>query len=239
MSNSQKSIDLLKGIPDFVSWNKALVWLQDSQEKVQNWHVREDEAIEVASLDWSQIALEPRHPFGLYSFKKWRQFVLATFLADLASYKQSIDQVNFERLLFVMHQFPQGFRTWWVKAQNDIWLPVGYTGWYPMLETMFDLFDTHPEKLIDRTVIPAKIMQNEKNYLYLFNFSTIPQLKKSQLSKALMKAFIDDITAQKADGIACITVSEDGIRIANRLDMICTGSLVIDGCSENVYTQRG
>lgn len=229
---------LLNYVPDFLDWDDAKRWINKGRKLIQQCSEKEILEGEVFSLDWSQIEQKREFPFGLYQSKHWRKFVLATFFADIVSYIQRIDQVSFERLLFVMHAFPQGFRTWWIKLSNGSCWPVGYTGLYPMLETTFDLFKQNPEKLKDRMVVPNTHINGTNPYLYLFNFSVAPELKFSYLTKTLMKRLVEDIQAQNPAGLACITVSEDGIRIAKRFDMLYKGDLVIDGFPEGVYVKR-
>lgn len=222
---------LLETIPDLTSWQAASNWVQQKQRQAAQF----DPQAKILAVEWKEIEQKPNFPFGLYSSEKWRKFVLATFLADLISYVKPIDQVSFERLLYVMHAFPHGFRTWWVELSNQDWLPVGYTGWYPMLETAYELFEKNPEKLKDRMVVPNTSVQDKNSYIYLFNFSVGPAYRKSQLSKLIMKKYVQDISEQKPSGLACITVSEDGIRIANRFGMSCCGHLNLDGTLEGVY----
>lgn len=231
---NKEAIKLLNDVPDFLDGDEARRWITKGQKFVQQCTEQKILEGEIFSLEWSQIAQKREYPFGLYQSKQWRKFVLAAFFADTVSYAQRVDRVSFDRLLFVMHQFPQGFRTWWIKLSNGCW-PVGYTGFYPMLETTFDLFKKNPEKLKDRMVVPNTYITGTNPYLYLFNFSVAPEVKVSFLTKTLMKRLVEDIQTQNPKGLACITVSDDGIRIAKRFDMEHKGDLVIEGCSEGVY----
>jgi hypothetical protein len=229
--------DLLKSIPDFFSWADAASWINLCRQRLDNLTSKDISEPECLSLEWKNIEDEKDPHFGLYPSEKWRKFVLAAFAADLLSFDKPVDQVNFERLLFVMHAFPEGFRVWWIKCA-DIWLPVGYTGWYPMLETMYVLMETKPDQLKDRMVVPHPSSISHHPYLYLFNFSVAAICKKTKLSNALMKRYIQEITEQHAKGFSCITVSEDGIRVANRLGMACSGHLDLDGSLEGIYLKR-
>ncbi len=225
------SEDVLKDVPDFTSWQEADSWLKQGQLAARAWS---PDVLADAKITSLQINETAAFPFGLYASEKWRKFVLATFLADLICYSNPVDQVSFERLIFVMHSFPQGFRTWWIKLPNQPWWPVGYTGWYPMLETAFEAFKNNPDKLTSRMVVPTHLNKT-RPLLYLFNSSVAPQLKQKILTKPLMSMFAQDISQQNPKGLACITVSEDGSRIAKRFGMSCTGSLTIDGCAEGVF----
>lgn len=223
--------DLLEGVPDFTSWDEAQGWIAS----MKTWAQGDIADAQFASLDWSDLQEDAESTFGLYASQNWRKFVLAAFAADLVSYPNPTDQVNFDRLLFVMHAFPQGFRVWWVKLQNEPWRPVGYTGWYPMLDTMFETFKNSPEQLKNRMVVPNTAVDSDDLLLYLFNFSCAAQLKKTALSKALMTRCAEDIAKQNPKGLACITVSDDGIRIAKRFGMACSGHLTIDNTTEGVF----
>lgn len=214
-------------IPDFSEWQKAKAWVHEGRSVIKK-SIPTDAFV---AMEWVDIAEEQTGPFGLYASENFRKFVLATFLADLVSYSDEVDQVGFDRLLFVMHGFIKGFRTWWVKIE-DRWWPVGYTGWYPMLKTAYLQFKERPETLTSRMVVPT----TNEDYLYLFNFSASPQFKKSNLSKSLMKLFVEDINTLHAKGLACITVSEDGERAASRFGMSCSGYLQIGQSKETIYT---
>lgn len=237
MNLTSDKTEILKQVPDFTVWKEAENWLSQGQQIVKGLIPEQTVELKFASLTWAEIAQNHALPFGLYASLNWRKFVLAVFLADLTSYSHPIDQVNFERLLFLMHAFPQGFRTWWLNIEG-VWWPVGYTGWYPMLETMFEVFENQPEKLKNRMVVPY-VGKNDKNsFVYIFNYSVSPPLKGGTVTKALMKEFVQEINSQKLAGLACITVSDDGIRVAERFGMEYSGQLTIDGCPEHVYLKR-
>lgn len=257
---------LIESIPDWTNGSDAPCWAQRWMDaglkEVQNHKSAEKSAS--LTLEFEDIyplgtqALEipdnseQKNLFGLYSSADWRRFVLAVFLADAVSYPRSEDQVSFERLAFVMHRFPQGFKVWWSpfsdSAGQEVWWPVGYTGWYPMLESVFNTFEKNPESLVDRTVIPcprtegdrtkSQFAPAEKLFLYLFNYSVAPAFKKTQLSKRLMKDYSTLIHSKNAQGLACITVSDDGARIANRFGMLHSGNFKSGTTLEGVYTKR-
>lgn len=236
---NQTQDKLLENIPDYMDWNKAQCWINEGRKLVQDLGEKGFFETEFLCFEWNHVDdPKPEAVFGLYPSEKWRKCVLATFFADLVSYSQSVDQVNFERLLFVMHAFPEGFRTWWMKLLNGAWWPVGYTGWYPMLELQFELFEKKSDQIKDRMVMPNIHPKDQKPYLYLFNFSVTPSLKHTPLTKILMQRFAEDINKQNAAGLASIIVSEDGARIVSRFGMSYCGRFTIDGCLESIYTCR-
>jgi hypothetical protein len=225
---------LLTIIPDFLEWEKARLWLEEGQKLMQS--APNIKKINIRVLEWSDIALPATPYFGLYSLEIWRKFAFAVYFTDLISYQNPIERESFERLLFILHAFPQGFRIWWMRI-HDLWLPVGYSAWHPMLETAFEVFENSPERLKDRMVVPCKLSQDPP-FIYLFNSSAAPHLNKSLLTKRLMQYFIRDIENTHYKGLACITVSKDGDRVATRLKMRHAGDFSIGDSLEGVYVKR-
>lgn len=237
MSSLQK---LLDQVPDCTDWGAAQKWLEEGKNIASKFSAKDVKEGFVTSMEWGQIQTHSveKNPFGLYPIQNWRKFVLATFLADLVSYSAPVDQVSFDRLLFVMHAFPQGFRVWWLNQPGGHDWPIGYSGWFPMREMFFDVFEKDPGKLRDRFVIPDVASVTRNPFIYLFNYSVIPFFKKTSLSKALMKQYAHDVISHKPAGLACITVSEDGARVASRFGMTFSGHLEIGSSKEGVYTGR-
>ncbi len=224
MEYTTMSVRYLDEVPDFSSWEKAALWIEEGLKDAESYSAQTLENAQIGSLSWSGTAADSR--FGLYASKEWQKFVMAAYLADLLSYPSPPDQVTFDRLAFVMHSFPEGFRVWFIKQQDGPWRPIGYTGWYPMLESAYEIFSHNPEKLTSRMVVPTR---GSKPYIYLFNCSVVAPFKKQPLTKALMTHLADDIQREDPEGLACITVSEDGIRVATRFDMTRTGSIGDEG----------
>ena len=238
-------ISLLQSVPDFLDFRAAEAWIAQAQVLLQNLDPSTLDESRISSMEWSDFDLNglsglngKRALFGLYPLEVWRKFTLATFLADLLSYSKPVDQVNFDRLLFVMHGFPQGFRVWWLRLGDGSAFPVGYSGWYPMDESTFDIFEKNPHCLRSRMVVPCLDERENNPFIYIFNYSVIPSLKKTILSRKLMECYLRDLNSKKYQGLACFTVSEDGVRIANRLGMSLSGHLDLDGSKEGIYTQR-
>jgi hypothetical protein len=179
----------------------------------------------------------PSGRLGRHGDASFRRFVAAAFLADLASYPAPVDQVDFARLLYVMHVFPRGFRVWSAEVPGFGRLPVGYTAWVPIAETSFERLEKQASTLRDRMVVPLPEVE-EGGYLYLFNFSIVPALRGTEAARRLVKRYAEDVGAQGARGLAAITVSEDGMRVVGRFGLRRSGSLVIDGAEEFVYTRR-
>jgi hypothetical protein len=231
----EKNSWLMNSAVDFFDWTLAESWIEEGKKQIKLFNTEKVDEKDICFFDWSENESGGGFPFGYYPSECWRKFVLAVFFADLISYENPVDQVNFERLLFVMHAFPQGFRVWGIKLTDGKYWPVGYTAWYPMSEMMFEIFQKSPEKLKDRTVVPDAKRVKEKKYLYLFNYSVVPALKNTALTKQMLQRFDQDIKSQSPSGLACVTVSADGMRVAKRFGMSHTGDFDIDGSIENVY----
>ncbi len=176
--------------------------------------------------------------FGRYEDSTWRKHVLATFMADLASYTEPASRVSFERLAYVMHAFPTGFRVFWAQGPDCRWWPVGYSAWYPMLASAFALLADDAHALRDRMVVPALEPELEGPFVYLFNYSVVGTLRRTPLSSNLVKRLAADIAAANPAGLATIAVSADGCRVAERFGMKRTGVLVLDGVEQFVFAAR-
>lgn len=101
-----------------------------------------------------------------------------------------------------------------LTGNGGLWgIPAGIRCW--SLRT--SSFEKYPHTLEDRTVVPCGLMDGCRPYLYLFNYSVAPELKGGIISKRLVKSLSEDVKAQLSAGLACITVSDDGVRIAKRL----------------------
>jgi hypothetical protein len=187
----------------------------------------------------THTAAAPPGPLGRHADPRWRAFVLGTFLADLASYPEPVDQVDLARLLYLMHVFPRGFRLWGAEAPDLGWVPVGYSGWYPIAETSFARLAQPVPSLRDRLVPALPEVAPGGSFLHVFNFSVVRALRGTVASKRLVRALAADLAGERALGLSAITVSPEGARVCARFGMERTGSLVVDGCEEGVFTRRG
>ena len=77
------------------------------------------------------------HYFAHFTNRTWRKFLLSVYYADILSYPEQADQVDFPRLCYILSYAPQGFTVWWAEFANGRKFPVGYTGWYYVAETVF------------------------------------------------------------------------------------------------------
>ncbi len=137
----------------------------------------------------------------------------------------------------MVHAFPRGFRVWSAEVPGAGRLPVGYTGWYPVSEATFGSLERDAASRHDRMVVPLAEGERRGSFLYLFNFSVVPQLKGTSAARGLVQAYARDLDAEEPLGLAAITVSADGERVATRFGMTRTGTVGGAG-DERVFTAR-
>jgi hypothetical protein len=237
MLSTSTATEILATVPS-QDWSSLEPWFAARRRELA--HLEPDPELEATLqfIDAGSVVRTPLSPFGHYANADWLRLTIATLLADWACYPVPVDQVSFERLLYVMHVFPAGFRTWWVKSPRAGWLPVGYTGWYPISAATFDTLAAHASTLRDRSVLPIPVLDPQGNFLYLFNYSMVAGLRRTSCSKRLVRSLVEDVRAVRCRGLAAITVSEDGVRVAERFGMRRSGTLLVEGTQEWVYSAR-
>jgi hypothetical protein len=145
----------------------------------------------------------------------WRKFVVSAYCADLVSYTEAEDRVDFPRLLYLLSVFPQGFTVWWGELKNGERYPVGYTGWY--------YTDGYTFSQVERgAVITSRFFSPSREptpYLYLYNYSIHPGLKSTVFSRTLIKEYVSQVYRVDYAGLFCAAVSVDGIRVAEKFGM--------------------
>ncbi len=159
--------------------------------------------------------------FGFLPLEGWRKFVVSAYCADLISYAEPEDRVDFPRLLYLLSLFPQGFTVWWGELKNREHYPVGYTGWYYTDEYTFSQVE-QGAVITNRFFPPSR---EPTPYLYLYNYSIHPGLKSTPFSRTLIKDYVSQIYRENYAGLFCAAVSPDGIRVAEQFGMRETGCI--------------
>lgn len=233
-------MDALEAVPDPADIAGATRWFEERRAALRGLEPSPATLASFRATEVGRVLGQPAPPFGRHADATFRKLVLAALLADWACYEAPVDQVRFDRLLHVMHVFPAGFRVWWAEAPGAGWLPVGYTGWFPIAAVTFEVLETRAAELRDRAlpVLPALEPEPEGSYVYLFNYSIVAALRGTDCSRRLVRALADDVGAVRLRGMAAITVSEDGARVAERFGMRRSGVMVVEGVPEHVYTRR-
>lgn len=167
------------------------------------------------------------------------RFVNMAMLADWVSYAPPLfsiaDRCLYQRMDKVVRSFPRGFQI--ISCQHDDlgFIPIGYTGWYPIAPEIFDKFMRTPEQLTDRGQAVALAEVDPMGcFVYLFNYSIVQPLRHSKVSKKMLEALTDVLSNYAKMGAACVTVSEDGRRIARRYGLKKTGVMTHMGETEDV-----
>jgi hypothetical protein len=162
------------------------------------------------------------------------RFAEQALAADWACYTAPADRAEADRLRAVIAAFPRGFRLYLSGGE-----PVGYTGWYPLPRDVFDRLHDAPQSLTHRgQVMALPGLPPGGGYLYLFNYSIVPALRKTAHSRALVQAYAREINATPHLGLAAVTVSPDGVRVAEKFGMSYRGDMTHDGVTEGVYALR-
>ena len=173
-------------VPDTADLHALATWLDERRAFLRD-RPRSDEW--AAAVEPLVPALDvPPGPLGRHGDRGWRAFAWGTFLADLASYPAPVDQVDLARLLHVLAVFPGGFRLWGAEAPGLGWVPVGYSGWYPIAESSFTLLEQHPASLRDRMVAPLPAVDPAGSFLHVFNVSIVRPLRGTVASSAASPA---------------------------------------------------
>ncbi len=166
-------------------------------------------------------------------------FIRLAVEADWACYTTEADRAEYDRMKRVITAFPQGFRVYLQTDAAGRDVPVGYTGWYPLPRAVFDRLHDAPQTLTHRgDAAPLTSLSPDGDYLYLFNYSIIPALQKTESSRAMLQTFARAVCATPHRGMAAVTVSPDGARVAERFGLRLRGVMTHDGEPENVYAFR-
>ena len=165
-----------------------------------------------------------------------RRFVLAALVADFACYPDSQNRETYAHLAQAVRVFPRGFRVWLLPGADGPPMPAGYTGWHPIRPETFALLRDHPDQVTDRRQIePIGEFPAAGRYAYLYNASIVPALHRTPVSRALMRALAADIRDACLNGLAAVTVSMDGQRIADRFGLRHAGSIKHEGFAMEAF----
>lgn len=218
--------DLLTAIPDFSGEEQATRWLKEKLEILKH--------CPRASLAGFRSA---NAPSGSLENTAMRRFARGLLLADWACYETPSARVDFSRLLNALSAFPLGFRLWSCEIEGEE-IPVGYTGWYPLAPSTFEIMRTRPQTITHRGFMAPIPALDARPFLYLFNYSIIPPLQGgSEQSRALLAALAKDIRSCNPGGLAAVTVSKTGARVARRFGLEHSGDMMFEGEREEIYTR--
>lgn len=226
-------MNALESIPDLRSHEHIVSWL--TQEAA---HIRALDAAALAGCE--TFSLLPGAQASPHCGEKEAadKFVLALLAADWACYAQPAHREDYAHLKLAASVFPKGFRLWLARLEGRC-VPVGYSGFHPIARRTFSLLKHSPESITSRELIaPEPESYDHANYLYLYNIGIITPFWKSDVSKTLIKTFVQDMASIPSRGLAAIAVSPDGERIVERFGLRKSGCITHDGQKEMAYTSE-
>ncbi|MHB8270254.1 hypothetical protein [Bradyrhizobium sp.] len=227
--------EVLQKIPDLRDQTVVERWVETRREALAGSSFSEAIRSTFVGID---LEVSPQSILGPFSSPQWQRLALSAFLSDWACYSEPADRVDFSRLLYVTGTFPHGFRVWFCRLEDGEFTPVGYTGWYPIASSIFELMLEKPETITHRGFIAPLPKLELASYLYLFNASIVPQLRRGTAqSSLLMRRFCEDLGNVQKRGLVSVTVSEDGARFSRRFGMTHMGTMTVDGTAEEIYAR--
>jgi hypothetical protein len=215
---TQSSIEATDELADFSDWDALHGRIAELVERARGAAITE-------AIAGSFEAIEIEHDADGARGARWRGLVGAAFVADLACYAEPADQVSFDRLVGAMRAYPQGFRVWGARlgGEGSAWAPLGYTGVIPIAATTFAWFEEGTASLAGPVIAALPEIEAGGSFLYLFNFSVVPGLRGTRMAARVVKALADDVARTPHRGLAALTVSSDGERVARRFGMTARG----------------
>ena len=228
---------LLAMVPDCHAQREALQWVEQQRHFLQSASFAAHKLDAYVPVTLGDV-VQKNDSDRLRRF--WlRRFFLAVLLADWACYADMAHKEPYSHLRRVVGSFPSGFRLWMQMLDDATAVPIGYSGWHPISEARFEQLHREPAKVPGRSALtPLETLHPSENYLYIFNFSTIPQAHKTHVTKALLQTLAADLQNVPQRGLAAVAVSAAGRRIAARFGLVRTGTLLHEGQPEDVFACR-
>ena len=223
--------EILASVPDYIE-----------QELIENWTEQQVGILCNATINQRQrdsfvaVTTSDLDPFDTVLRQR---FINAALLADWVSYSAPADRVEYPRLSNVINAFPQGFRVWFCQMPDSRYIPVAYTGWYPISEEIFNKAHDCPQDIRHRVELrPQSALSENGNYIWIFNYSIIKPLQKSAQSRKMLQTYAADINAINPHGLVAAVISEESKSVVRRFGMIHVGNMTHTGVSEEVWGAR-
>ncbi len=223
----------LAGLPD-LSGAGAESWAEMRTGAVRGATIAPEALAAIRAVTGDAPGLPPGETF--LDAPAGRRFALAALVADFACYPDNQNRETYAHLTQAVRVFPRGFRVWLLPGANGTPMPAGYTGWHPIRPETYALLRDHPDRVTDRRQIePIGEFPAAGRYAYLYNASIVPALHRTTASRALMRALAADIRDACLNGLAAVTVSMDGQRIADRFGLRHAGSIKHEGFAMEAF----
>lgn len=223
--------DILNAIPDPGHWEAYASWFAELEHRAAVACLRE-QGPNLVSVGGGELEL-PTDPCGRFHVARYRRFLGALLAADWLTYTAPDDRVNLLRLGFALDRFPEGFRVWFA-SDASVWMPVGYSGWYPIDAPTFERFKTNKPPWRDRAVVPMTTA-SRGDFLFLFNYSILPSLRRAEGSRRLLRQLALEIEPVHSRGMVAITVSNDGSRVAQHFGLSYRYPIQVGESSEEIW----
>lgn len=155
----------------------------------------------------------------------------ALLAADHRCYLRSVDRLSRERAELLLAATELRVRLWFDEHGE----PCGYTAIHTISATVLTLLEQPPATAPDRSfVLPAKVGEAAAG-VYLFNYSIAVELRRAAASRALIAGLADDLAAMGSGlPVAALCVSDEGIRVAERLGLRAHARIEVGGDLETV-----
>lgn len=155
----------------------------------------------------------------------------ALLAADHRCYPRLVDRLSRERAELLLAAAELRVRLWFDEQGQ----PCGYTAIHTIAATTLALLEQPPATATDRGfVVPAAAGEAPAG-VYLFNYSIAVELRRSAASRALIAGLADDLAAMAVRlPVAALCVSDEGIRVAERLGLRAHTRIEVGGDLETV-----
>jgi hypothetical protein len=227
----QQDADLLDDVPDLRQEQAVAVWAELEARRIALMDfdaagMERVASISPADASHASLGLDPA---------RLNRFVLCLLTADWACYPDPVNRESYPHLQHAVTVFPKGFRLWTATAGGRA-LPIGYTAFHPISPETFAVLRDAPQTITNRSEItPQPQGPLGEQSLYLYNVGILPRFQRTEASRALMRAFREDLAAVPHRGLAAIVVSPDGKRVIERFGLRQSGVISHDGHEALAY----
>ena len=227
----ERTANMLHAVPDLHQEEAVAVWAEPESRRIASLNFDDAQVDNVASTSPADAA---HASLGLDPVSLNR-FVLCLLAADWACYPDPANREAYPHLQHAVTVFPKGFRLWTAGAGCRI-LPIGYSAFHPISPGTFAVLRDGPQTITNRRQItPQPQTASGEQYLYIYNIGILPRFHRTEASRALMRAFREDLAAVPHRGLTAIIVSPDGKRVIERFGLRQSGVITHDGHEELAY----
>lgn len=227
----ERTANMLHAVPDLHQEEVVAVWAEPESRRIASLNFDTAQVDNVASISPADAA---HASLGLDPVSLNR-FVLCLLAADWACYPDPANREDYPHLHHAVTVFPKGFRLWTASVSGRSF-PIGYSAFHPISPASFAILRDAPQTITSRRQItPQPQATSGEQYLYLYNIGILPRFHRTEASRALVRAFRQDLAATAHRGLTAIIVSPDGQRVIERFGLRQSGVITHDGHEELAY----